>query len=47
MEKFEKFEVENLEMVLGGEFWETGCDNDKPTDLYDDSNGRLVVFDKK
>lgn len=45
MEKFESFKVENLEMLLGGEFWETGCDNQhRPTDVWDDVTEWLVTF---
>lgn len=45
MEEFKSFQLENSELILGGEHWETGCSSGgKPTDIWDDVTERLVVF---
>nr|WP_293295841.1 hypothetical protein [Allomuricauda sp.] len=44
MENLKEFELKNADMVFGGELWETGCENNKPTDYYDDELDRTVYL---
>ena len=45
MENFKAFEVENQEMIFGGELQSTtwsGADGSSGTDLYDTGTGRVI-----
>ncbi len=44
MEKFEKFRIEKTKLISGGEFWDTGCENDERTDVWDDELERIIYL---
>lgn len=44
MEKFKSFELKNTMMVLGGEYWDTGCNDGRRTDIYDDVTDSIVYL---
>ncbi|SDF26255.1 hypothetical protein [Cellulophaga baltica] len=45
MKKFENFKIEKTEMICGGEHWDTGCRDNKRTDIYDDVAHTIVYFE--